>query len=207
VLSAHAQEYQAWLVDLDGTLYRSTPVKLAMAFELALLGWGAVKTLRTFRHAHEQLREGDSEPIIVGNPFERQLEHAARALGRPRADVEQLVRLWMFERPLKWVARSKRGDLLRALETYRARGGKTALVSDYPATGKLQALGAAGLFDVVVSSGEPGGPSKLKPHPEGYLSAAAQLGVEPERCLVIGDRDDADGAAGRAAGMAVHIIR
>jgi len=207
VLSADAQSYQAWLVDLDGTLYRPTLVKLAMALELLLFGWGAVKTLRTFRHAHEQLREGPSELQAVGNPFERQLEHAARALGRERSDVERVVRHWMFERPLKWVARSKRGDLLRALEAYRAQGGKTALVSDYPATGKLQALGATSLFDVVVSSGEPGGPSRLKPDPEGYLSAAARLGVEPKRCLVIGDRDDADGAAGRAAGMAVHIIR
>jgi HAD superfamily hydrolase (TIGR01509 family) len=60
---------------------------------------------------------------------------------------------------------------------------------------------------VVVSSGEPGGPSRLKPDPEGYLSAAERLGIAPERCLVIGDRDDADGAAARAAGMAVHIIR
>jgi len=207
VLSVDAQKYQAWLVDLDGTLYRPLPVKLAMSFELALLGWGAVKTLRTFRHAHERLREGESELMIVGNPFERQLEHAARALGRPRTDVERLVRHWMFERPLKWVALSKRGDLLQALASYRAQGGKTALVSDYPATAKLHALGATSLFDVVVSSGEPGGPSQLKPHPEGYLSAAAQLGVEPARCLVIGDRDDADGAAGRAAGMDVQIIR
>ena len=48
---------------------------------------------------------------------------------------------------------------------------------------------------------------ELKPHPEGYLSAAERLGVAPSACLVIGDRDDADGAAARAAGMAVHIIR
>src|SRR6185295_11178284 len=41
VLSVEEQKYQAWLVDLDGTLYRAAPVKLAMAFELALLGWGA----------------------------------------------------------------------------------------------------------------------------------------------------------------------
>ena len=127
MLPAHAQSYQAWLVDLDGTLYRPTLVKLAMAFELGLLGWGAVRTLRTFRDAHEQIREGASE-LTVGNPFERQLEHAARALGRPRADVERLVHHWMFERPLKWVARSKRGDLLLALEAYRAQGGKTGLV-------------------------------------------------------------------------------
>jgi HAD superfamily hydrolase (TIGR01549 family) len=90
---------------------------------------------------------------------------------------------------------------------FRTAGGKTALVSDYPATGKLRALGALELFDLVVSNGEPGGPSRLKPHPEGYLSAAERLGVEPAHCLVIGDRDDADGQAARNAGMAVHIIR
>jgi HAD superfamily hydrolase (TIGR01509 family) len=207
VLPRDAHSYRAWLVDLDGTLYRAGPVKLAMALELSLFGWGALETLRKFRRAHEELRESEGELGAGGNPFERQLEHAARALGQERGDVELVVQRWMFERPLKWVARSKRGELLGALESYRAQGGKTALVSDYPAAGKLRVLGAASLFDVVVSSGEPGGPSKLKPDPEGYLSAAARLGIEPERCLVIGDRDDADGAAARAAGMAVHIIR
>lgn len=209
MLPADAHEYPAWLVDLDGTLYRPTPVKLAMAVELLLFGAGAIKTLRRFRHAHEELREAQAAAALssVDSPFERQLEHAAAALGRPRDEVERVVQQWMFERPLKWVARSRRDDLLDALESYRARGGSTALVSDYPASGKLQALGAVKLFDVVISSGEPGGPSKLKPDPEGYLRAASALGVEPSRCLVIGDRDDADGAAARAAGMAVHIIR
>jgi len=209
LLPKAAQSYRAWLVDLDGTLYRPTLVKLAMGLELLLFGWGAIKTLRTFRRAHEQLRDGQEKDARASarNPFESQLEHAATALGRPRDDVERVVRQWMFERPLKWVARSRREDLLAELEKYRAGGGKTALVSDYPATGKLQALGAAKLFHVVVSSGEPGGPSKLKPDPEGYLLAASALGVEPAHCLVIGDRDDADGAAARAAGMAVHIIR
>jgi HAD superfamily hydrolase (TIGR01509 family) len=203
-----ASRYAAWLVDLDGTLYRSRPVQLAMALELLLTGWGAIKPLRAFRRAHEQLRGRDpAAGSLVASPFQRQLEHAALELGRSPADVEQLVREWMFRRPLKWVARSKRAELLQTLAQYRAGGGKTALVSDYPASGKLEALGAAALFDVVVSNGEPGGPSKLKPDPEGYLSAAERLGVAPEACLVIGDRDDADGVAARAAGMAVHIIR
>jgi HAD superfamily hydrolase (TIGR01509 family) len=198
--------YAAWLVDLDGTLYRHTPVKLAMAAELVLFGWGSIKTLRTFRHSHEALRSEESSAQAL-SPFQRQLDHAAQHLGRPSSDVERIVREWMFERPLKWVARARRQRLLDALRVYRAGGGKTALVSDYPASAKLRALGAAELFDLVVSSGEPGGPSKLKPHPEGYLSAAERLGVEPGRCLVIGDRDDADGAAARAAGMALCLIR
>lgn len=209
MLPANAStRYAAWLVDLDGTLYRSRPVQLAMAAELLLFGWGAVKTLRSFRHAHEELRgQNPDQASLALSPFQRQLNHAAQKLGRSPDDVERTVREWMFRRPLKWVARSKRAQLLHTLAQYRAGGGKTALVSDYPATGKLQALGALSLFDLVVSNGEPGGPSKLKPDPEGYLSAAARLGVAPEACLVIGDRDDADGAAARAAGMAVHIIR
>jgi HAD superfamily hydrolase (TIGR01509 family) len=60
---------------------------------------------------------------------------------------------------------------------------------------------------VVVASGENGGPTRLKPHPDGMLRAARALGVEPSRCLVIGDRDDADGAAARAAGMAFRRVR
>jgi len=200
--------YSAWLVDLDGTLYRHKPVQLAMAAELLLFGWGSIKTLRTFRHAHEELRaEAVTERALALSPFQRQLELAASKLGRSASDVEVVVRRWMFERPLKWVARSKRQALLNALAQFRAGGGKTALVSDYPASGKLQALGATSLFDLVVSNGEPGGPSKLKPDPEGYLSAAKRLGIEPARCLVIGDRDDADGAAARAAGMGLCLIR
>jgi HAD superfamily hydrolase (TIGR01509 family) len=198
--------YAAWLVDLDGTLYRHTPVKLAMAAELLLFGWSSIKTLRSFRHAHEALR-ADAGLSLTTSPFEQQLELASRELGRERVAVERTVREWMFERPLKWVGRAKRKPLLDALASYRAQGGKTALVSDYPASGKLGALGATALFDLVVSNGEPGGPSRLKPNPEGYLSAASRLGIAPERCLVIGDRDDADGAAARAAGMGLCLIR
>jgi beta-phosphoglucomutase-like phosphatase (HAD superfamily) len=59
----------------------------------------------------------------------------------------------------------------------------------------------------VIANGEPGGPERLKPHPDGYLLAAALLGVSSEQCLVIGDRDDADGVAARHAKMAFRLIR
>jgi HAD superfamily hydrolase (TIGR01509 family) len=62
------------------------------------------------------------------------------------------------------------------------------------------------LFDRVVACGEPGGPNKLKPAPDGFLLAAKVLGVEPNRCLVIGDRTDADGAAAKASGMEFRLI-
>ena len=193
------RSHDAWLVDLDGTLYTARWVKLAMAAELALSGWGAIGTLRRFRHEHEALR--DALDHDVESPFALQLERTAAALGVAPEVVERDVRRWMVERPLAWVRRFARRALLDEIAAFRAAGGKTGLVSDYPAREKLGALGASELFDVVVASGELGGPARLKPHPSGYLAAARRLGVAPERCLVIGDREDADGVAARAAGM------
>lgn len=199
-----SRDHDAWLVDLDGTLYRARWVKLAMALELGVGGWGAARTLRRFRHEHELLRAALSED--VDNPFSVQLERTAVALGLEPSAVEALVTEWMVNRPCKWIRRFENRALLAEIEAFRALGGKTALVSDYPAKLKLAALGRTELFDVIVASGETDGPKRLKPHPDGYLSAARRLGVAPERCLVIGDREDCDGAAARSAGMTFRRV-
>jgi HAD superfamily hydrolase (TIGR01549 family) len=193
---------KAWLVDLDGTLYAPVPVKLMIAAEIVVAGWSAAPVLRRFRREHERVRELGLE----GDPFALQIERTAEALGRTAGDVEEHVRHWMIERPGRWLARFRRHALLAEIEAFRDSGGRTALVSDYPALRKLEALRASSLFDTIVASGEPGGPRRLKPHPDGLLRAAAALDVEPTSCLVIGDRDDADGEAARAAGMAFRKI-
>lgn len=191
--------HAAWLVDLDGTLYWQPGVRLCMAAELLLLGPHKAGRLRRFRHEHERLRADPDAPD--GDPFAEQLARAARALSVPAVELERDVRSWMVERPARYLRWFRRRELLAEIAAFRAAGGRTALVSDYPASLKLSALGARELFEVVVASGEAGGPSRLKPHPDGYQRAARALGVAPERCQVLGDRDDADGAAARAAGM------
>lgn len=197
------EKHAAWLVDLDGTLYVQMPVRLAMAAELSLLGWSSARLLQQFRREHENVRELELE----GDPFRLQVERTAKALSASPSTVEASVRNWMIERPAKWLPLFRRRALLAEIDGFRARGGRTALVSDYPARRKLAALGASHLFDVVVASGEPDGPTRLKPHPGGMLRAAAALGVEPGHCLVIGDRPDADGRAASAAGMAFRHVR
>jgi HAD superfamily hydrolase (TIGR01509 family) len=205
-----AAKYDAWLVDLDGTLYAARWVRLAMAVELALFGWSAVGTLRRFRHEQEaqraELSAGTALAVTHGSPFAAQLARTADALGVPVESVEKLVHDWMFLRPKKWIRRFPRQGLLDELRAFRAQGGKTALVSDYPALHKIRALEAEDLFDVIVANGEEHGPRRLKPDPEGYLKAAELLAVEPARCLVVGDRDDADGAAARAAKMGFRLV-
>lgn len=191
--------HSAWLVDLDGTLYSPTPVKLAMAAELLLFGLSDLAAIRAFRSEHEALREEGGE--YLPSPFHEQLKRAAKALGVSPESLEPSVAKWMQQRPCKWIRRFARSPLIAELRAFRASGGKTALVSDYPGSLKLEALGLTGDFDAVVCNGEPGGPARLKPAPDGYLLAAERLGFPPEECLVIGDRDDADGEAARRGQM------
>ena len=61
----------------------------------------------------------------------------------------------------------------------------------------LQQLGITSLVEVLVCAGET---SRGKPHPDPFLYAAAQLGVDPTRCLVFEDGNPGVQAA-VAAGM------
>lgn len=210
MMGLRMNEYRAWLVDFDGTLYRAKPVQALMALELALFGWGALRVLRRFRKSHEQLRRGslDTHPArdVALSPFEQQIAITAADLGRPREEVHRVIQHWMMERPRRWIRLFRRKELIAELRRFRAEGGKLALVSDYPLQVKMQALATELEFDAVVASGEPGGPQLLKPAPDGYLAAASLVGSNPGVCLVIGDRADADGKAAAAAGMGFRLI-
>jgi FMN phosphatase YigB (HAD superfamily) len=197
--------YAAWLIDLDGTLYRQAPVRALLAVELVLWGRSAIKILRTFRREQELLRADELD--CSSDPFCVQIERTARRLGIPESSVSAVVDQWMFDRPGRWLRACRRRRFLDTIARYRRRGGRTALVSDYPARRKLATMGLTpDFFDEVVACGEPGGPYALKPLPAGLLLAAERLQVTAAECLVIGDRWDADAEAARRAGMAFRHI-
>jgi HAD superfamily hydrolase (TIGR01549 family) len=202
-----SRSYDAWLVDLDGTLYRQTPVRWLMAGELLLMGPHRLRAIACFRREQERMRHEACSGEGEASPYERHLARSAAALGCSSEALAATVRYWMEQRPAKWLRLFRRRGLLREIAEFRAGGGRTAVVSDYPATIKLAGMQIASLFEVVVASGEAGGPSALKPDPAGYLLAAQRLQVEPARCLVLGDRTDADGEAARRAGMAFRLVR
>lgn len=79
------------------------------------------------------------------------------------------------------------------------------LLSDYGfAKEKLQALGLSPtLFDWVISAPELGG---LKPAPELMRIITERMGVAPQECLVIGDRDDTDGEVARSTDAQFHKV-
>jgi len=201
----------AILVDFDGTLYRQMPVRVLMAMELGLFGTKAISPLRSFRLHQERLREisaeSASEPDEGKTPFERQMASACAESGMTYEQMQALVDEWMFRRPGKWLRRYIRWSLVRELQVRQTIGVKLALVSDYPVNCKLTALNLPIFFDTIVANGEPGGPSTVKPDPEGCLMAASRLGIAPRRCIFVGDREDVDGVAAQRAGMAFHLVR
>src|SRR5690606_10259497 len=107
---ATQRTFDAWLVDLDGTLYRPRPLKLMMALSVVLLGWRHIRLLRRFRHEHEALREHLTEP--VDSPYEIQIARTASALDLSVAEVQRVVTRWMVERPGPFIAWFRRRALL-----------------------------------------------------------------------------------------------
>ena len=92
------------------------------------------------------------------------------------------------------------------LETLRDRGLKTGLISngfDPPdlVRAELARLGVAQLLDVIVMSGDVG---TRKPDPAIFRYALEQLGVAPERALMVGDSVLNDIAGAKALGMKTY---
>jgi HAD superfamily hydrolase (TIGR01509 family) len=175
-----------------------------MGMELVLAGPRRAALIRHFRLQHEAVRE--REIPADSTPFDAQLLLAAEAARAPVDVMRKAVETLMFERPARYLRLFRRTRLLGEISAFRARGGRTAIISDYPAEGKLVAMNVRDLFDIVVANGDLESPRRMKPDPDGMLRAAALLRVPPDRCLVIGDRDDADGGAARAAGMGFRKV-
>jgi len=86
------------------------------------------------------------------------------------------------------------------LQTLHERGFKLAVASSGPRANVVLAcelLGIAPLLDAVVTGSDV---KRGKPHPEIFLTAAEQIGVDPQNCIVVEDAAVGIQAA-KAAGM------
>ena len=197
---------KALLFDVDGTLYRQTPLRAFMAAELLTLPLhGPLKTrrrlaaLKAYRRAQEQLRHAP------GARAGDQLVLAATASGLPLKEVERLVADWIMRRPLKYLAACRARGLTELLDLATRQQTKLGVLTDYPAEDKLAALGLAGRFSPVLSAADPE-IDAFKPSPRGFLRACEVWSLEPADVLFVGDRPEVDAAGATAAGMPCVIM-
>lgn len=201
-------ELKAIIFDIDGTLYRQSPIRRAMLVRLAALlvaqprrGAQTLRVLRAYRRAQEVLRSAPAAGDIAAAQIRLVSEHTRVA---PET-VIQYVSRWMDEEPLPLLARCVQPGAHALLRECRARGLRIAALSDYPAAAKLHALGMTHLFDVVMCAQAPD-VNVFKPHPRGLLAVLDRLGARAAECLYVGDRVDVDAVAAAAAGMRCAIL-
>jgi FMN phosphatase YigB (HAD superfamily) len=199
---------RAVIFDLDGTLYRQAPLRRAMAWRLVrahvmhpIRGFRTARVLTAYRRAQEELRGGADSLDLA----EAQLDLTAEWTGLDRANVSRLVGRWMESAPLDLLVRVRQPGLQETLETLRAWGLRLGVLSDYRAEPKLEALGVAGMFDVVLCAQQPE-IGVFKPNPRGLHVALERLGVAAGEALYVGDRADVDAATAAAARVPCLIL-
>lgn len=184
-LKIPAGEFHAYLFDCDGTIADSMPLHY-IAWKKALAAWNC--------------------------PFDEELFYAWG--GRPPVEiVSALNALHGLKMPAEEVAANKENfyfellprlePITEVLEHIEAMHGRVpfAVVSGSTRESVIKSLTAVGLldkFDILVGSDDY---EHGKPAPDGFLAAAARLGVAARDCLVFEDTDLGIQAA-TAAGMA-----
>ena len=186
--------------DIDGTLYDQRPLRRRMLRELGRHGLShpiqtpsLLRIIHAFRSERERLAEAN-EPGISDLQFER----PAARLGIPRARVEAIAKEWIEERPLPFLRGCRFSGVLPLFSKLQAVEIRIGVLSDYPATPKLEALGLEA--NAVLSAVDPE-VDRLKPHPKGLEILLERLDTAPEHALFIGDRDDRDGVCARRVGV------
>jgi len=160
-----------------------------------------LRALSAYRRAQETLRD---KPFSVTEPG-RQLALAAERAQMTPGEVEQVVDEWMFERPLKYMRFCRAAGLLELVDHLSHQRLELGVLSDYPARAKLEALGLAERFSLVLCASDPD-VRAFKPNPRGFFRACERWHLEPCEVLVVGDRIDVDARGAAAAGMPCVII-
>ena len=190
------------VLDLDGTLYNKRHLSLRMVMH-ALCD---IRKMQAERHTRANMKG-----TYLGNKESFYATYFLR-LSQTLNTSADSIQYWYEKRYMPQMVRligkhHHAGDwVMPFIQQCRSQGIKLVVLSDYGhAEDKLQALGLSPtLFDWVVSAPELGG---LKPAPQLLHQVAQQMGVTVEKCLVIGDREDTDGAMARATGAQFQLIK
>ena len=185
-------EIKAVIFDLDGTLYNKSHLHIHIILNQLLRG--KLFILKREREVRAKLRgmHFESEEAFYDNFFKN--------IGKKNA------RNWYFDCYMPQMAKvlRKHYHLAPWVKEYimplREKGVKIVVFSDYGfVEEKLDAIGferqwADYLFDAPSLGG-------LKPCRESFLGVCEKIGIEPQHCLMVGDRDDTDGAGAKSVGM------
>jgi HAD superfamily hydrolase (TIGR01549 family) len=199
------------LFDVDGTFYHQPLLRAWMSLELASLpvksgsiasSLETVRILRAYRRAHETLRSAVTAGESVAT---LQIASTALSTGVSEQRVRTIVAEWMHRRPLKYMSRCRRRDLVPLLTELRRRKVLLGVLSDYPVREKLAALGIGPFFSQLLCTTQPD-INALKPSARGFRRACELWNLSPREVLYVGDRPDVDAPGALNAGLHCAIV-
>ncbi|MGB9409407.1 MAG: HAD family phosphatase [Terracidiphilus sp.] len=184
-LQLPAGDFRAYLFDCDGTIADSMPLHY-IAWKTVLAEWNC-------EYAEELFYSWGGKPVrkIIADLNEihgLKMPVDAVASRKEALYLEQLPQLKAIPEVLEHIE-SHHGRIPFAVVSGSTRDS---------VFGSLSVLGLLDRFDTIVSAEDY---KRGKPAPDGFLLAAARLGVAPAHCLVFEDTDLGIQAA-TAAGMA-----
>ncbi len=184
---------RAALWDVDGTLIDSS--------EYHWLSWRDVLSAEGMALTREQFAVmfGRRNDEILRGYFGA--DYPAADVARVGDAKEELYRRLVRARGINLLP-----GVRRWLERLRAEGWRQALASSAPRANLeaiTDALGIADYFAAVVSAEDV---TVGKPDPQVFLKAAARLGAEPARCVVVEDAPAGTEAARRAGMRSIGVL-
>jgi HAD superfamily hydrolase (TIGR01549 family) len=194
-------ETKVVVFDLDGTLYNKNGMVRRMLFG-ALLEWRMMFVERRTRKKLRGVWMGDKDSFY---------DVYFREMSNGRLFSAEYARWWYNTRYMPLMVRviKKYYQPVEWLEPFvsqcKTLGVRIVVLSDYGHTKeKIQALGLDDtMFDWVVSAPELGG---LKPARQLLEKVAAKMGILPNQCLVIGDREDTDGELAKSVNAPFYLV-
>ncbi|CAN7321509.1 MULTISPECIES: HAD family hydrolase [Ensifer] len=188
--------------DLDGTLYDQRRLRARMLLRLVAdaarrCSLGTIRILRAFRDCREELGDALATDVAA-----RQYELTAERCGQSPESVRKTVEEWIERRPLDLLPACRCRGVERVFAGLAVQGKTIAVLSDYPASEKLKALGLGA--SIVVSAMDPE-VGALKPHPAGLAHVLNRAQVPAEQAIMIGDRVERDWAVAQSHGMRALI--